>query len=95
MNTPATSAFCPRCHLTVGWPEAALASQKEAIAAQARRNRIDAVKLTRPEFGMDLREAKCLVNHLTLEKGFCLRCKHPVSDNISICGNCRALNLDW
>ena len=95
MNTPAASVFCPRCRQTVGWPEAASALQKASIAAQARHSRIAAIRSLRPQFGMDLREAKCLVEHLPTEKGHCLRCKQPVGEGVSVCGNCRSVNLNW
>ena len=95
MNTPTTSIHCPRCRQNVAWPESASASQKEAIAARARYSRIDAIKLMRPQFGMDLKEAKCLVEHLPMSKGYCLRCGQSVNDGVSVCGNCRSVNLNW
>lgn len=87
--------FCPKCKANVVWPASLSLEEKSTIAAEVRENPLAAVKLNHERFGLSLGEAKALAFHVTKKHGQCHRCHRPLTDEVSICGQCRSANLDW
>jgi hypothetical protein len=53
------------------------------------------MKMARSQFGLNLAEAKALAFHISGLKGECHRCRRPLTEEISVCEQCRSANLDW
>jgi hypothetical protein len=86
---------CEKCRQNVVWPDSLTAQDKATFAGECRSRGLEGAKLAVSRFGMDLREAKALLLHVTREPGKCHRCGTSVIAEISVCTNCRSANLDW
>jgi hypothetical protein len=86
---------CPKCKACVVLPSASTEEQRIEFASIARTDPIEAIRHARDVFNLDIREAKALTLHVTLQIGKCHRCKTPVTDKQSVCAKCRSANLDW
>jgi hypothetical protein len=86
---------CPRCRTCVVWPESLLPEQAAIFAKAVRASALEGANIAHTELGLDLRESKSLVFHVTKRRGFCHRCEAPVSGIESVCTKCRSANLDW
>jgi adenosyl cobinamide kinase/adenosyl cobinamide phosphate guanylyltransferase len=81
--------------VNVVWPLSLSPSEKSRIAAEVRADTLAGCKMIHEEFGLDFREAKALSLHITDRAGACNRCHHALHDEVALCEQCRAANLDW
>jgi ribosomal protein L40E len=86
---------CGQCQALVVWPKDLLAEAKAAIAQAARRDPPAAAQLLQSRYGLDLREGKTLVVHVTRTSGICHRCNSPLEGGETNCPKCHAANLNW
>jgi hypothetical protein len=87
--------FCPRCKVNVVWPAVLVSDDKSRVATEMRARPAMAAKLVHLQFGLDLRETKALIYHITVKPGECHRCHRPVQGEVSICANCQSACLNW
>jgi hypothetical protein len=79
----------------VVWPGELSAKAKAEIAEVARRDAVRAAQLVERQYGLDEREGRALVVHVTRAAGTCHRCESRVSRGETLCAKCHAANLDW
>jgi RNA polymerase subunit RPABC4/transcription elongation factor Spt4 len=89
------SVACDRCNAIIRLPAVLSAEQKARIARAVRSSPLGAVSAICREWPCDLDEAKTLAFHCTRSPGLCHRCGTPVAPDVSVCPNCRSVNLDW
>ena len=65
------------------------------FVAVVRKGRLLAAKHARESFGLDLESAKLLAFHICEQSERCHRCGGGIDGEVSVCGSCYALNLDW
>jgi uncharacterized paraquat-inducible protein A len=88
--------FCQKCETSINVPEEWSSQEKSEIAAQAKTAVIQAISLIRKKSHLQLIEAKALATHLTRQGRICHHCKMiQAEDNVTICPQCKALNLNW
>jgi len=86
---------CGQCQSVVVWPGELGAKAKADIAELARRDPVRAAQLVERQYGLDEREGRALVVHVTRASGTCHRCESRVSHGETLCAKCHAANLDW
>jgi hypothetical protein len=86
---------CPKCKTNVVWPISISDDAKKKFATTTRSSIAEGIKLGATEFGLDLRESKCLAFHITRKPGLCHRCQSSISSELCICAKCHSANLDW
>ncbi|EDY18569.1 conserved hypothetical protein [Chthoniobacter flavus Ellin428] len=88
---------CPRCGASFSVPVIGASEQaKIATAFRRSRGRIEAIRVLRELTGIDLRDAKGTLMHVTTTPNTCHRCGGPLDGSIeTTCPLCKSLNLDW
>lgn len=86
---------CGQCQTVVVWPGDLAGDVKAGIAQAARRDAVAAARAVEAKYGLDVREGKALVVHLTITPGKCHRCNSGVPHGETLCSKCHAANLDW
>ena len=86
---------CGQCQSVVVWPKELASEGKAAIAEIARRDSHGAAQLVESRYGLDQREGKALVVHVTRKPGACHRCSSPLEGEETLCSKCHAANLNW
>ena len=85
---------CRKCSPT-NVPNDWTVEKKAEVASLIRKmSLIRAISYFRP-IGMELIDAKGIVFHVTLEKGFCRHCKTKLIEYEGKCPKCKRLSLDW
>jgi hypothetical protein len=90
-----TELLCPKCRARISWPSTLTDAELGSLAALARSRPLDATRYAHETLGLDLTEAKIVSFHITRVHGLCHRCGSLLSGRESLCGTCRAANLDW
>lgn len=85
---------CTRCRMSVIWPTDMVLETKAAFASSVRDDIVRAMRNAESQFGLDSRESKVLVLHITREPNVCHKCKKSVVSGESIC-SCKSVNLNW
>ena len=85
---------CAKCRMFVIWPADLLPQTKATFAATVRNDSVSAMRYAESEWGLDYRESKVLVLHVTREPNACHKCGLPVAPGESTC-SCRSVNLNW
>src|SRR5213593_2230627 len=85
---------CGQCQTIVVWPGELATEAKASIAAAVRRDPVSAAQLVESRYGLDVREGKALVVHVTRSSGICHRCGSRVTHGETLCSKCHAANLD-
>lgn len=67
---------------------------KSEFASIVRSDSVREIHFAYTYFGLDHREAKVLVLHVTRDSNHCHKCGQPVQGNERVC-TCRSANLDW
>ncbi len=80
--------------MTVVWPDDLTDQTKASFAELVRSDPVKGMRFAEAQFGLDAREAKVLVLHITSAPGVCHKCGKPVVSGESLC-SCRSVNLDW
>jgi len=87
--------LCGQCQTVVVWPEELATGAKAAIAVAVRRDPHSAAELVESRYGLDQREGRALVVHVTRKSGTCHRCGSSVAGEETLCSKCHAANLNW
>jgi predicted Zn-ribbon and HTH transcriptional regulator len=88
---------CVRCGASFSIPIIG-ATEQARIASLFRRSRgpVEAIRVLRELSGMDLRDAKGTMMHVTTTPHICHRCRGPLDGAVeTTCPKCKSLNLDW
>jgi hypothetical protein len=85
---------CTKCRMAVIWPSGPTIEQAARFALVVRTDPIEGMRFAETHLGLDAREAKVLVLHVTRVPGVCHKCSKPVSTRESVC-TCRSVNIDW
>lgn len=85
---------CAKCRMAVVWPDGLTTEKKSEFAAVVREDSVEGIRFAEAHFGLDPREAKVLVLHISPTMGECHKCGKRVPPGESVCA-CRSVNLDW
>jgi hypothetical protein len=85
---------CAKCRMTVVWPDGLAEEAKAEFASIVRADSVRGIDFANTQFGLNHREAKVLVLHVTRESHQCHKCGKSVQGSESVC-TCRSVNLDW
>ena len=86
---------CGQCQSVVVWPKDLATEAKAAIAGAVRDDAHGAAQVLESRYGLDQREGKALVVHVTRKPGTCHRCNSPLEGMETLCSKCHAANLNW
>ncbi len=91
------SVACPRCRTT--WYEPASltpAILREAGEMTAKQGPMSGIVFLRGTLGMELADAKAMVQHLSPRGTTCHRCGEELPDDVEVvCSSCRSFNYRW
>ena len=85
---------CAKCRMAVVWPDGLSNETKAEFASIVRVDSVRGIHFANTYFGLDHREAKVLVLHVTRDSHLCHKCGKPVQGGECVC-TCRSVNLDW
>jgi hypothetical protein len=85
---------CAKCRMEVVWPDGLSNEVKAEFASIARADSVRGIHFANTHFGLDHREAKVLVLHVTRDSRRCHKCGNTVEGGECVC-TCRSVNLDW
>src|ERR1043166_6653784 len=87
---------CERCKATFLLPQSETSIREQVASLVRDEHPALATKILHDRTGLDLKDCKGVVLHITRKKSQCHRCKKAFrGDGQIVCENCGSLNLDW
>src|SRR5437868_3652132 len=88
---------CSRCNHDVLIPAFSDADKQTIVRLlREQSNPLQAIKLMKDQYGLDLKNGKLLTHHITNPQNRCKRCKNnDLPAGIVVCAKCKALNINW
>lgn len=87
---------CPKCHVDFLIPDLPKEFREQVAALVRTQQKAEATRQLKIRGGVELRDGKGIVLHITNTKGACNRCNRPIAgDDETFCSSCNALNLNW
>jgi ribosomal protein L40E len=91
-----TTVYCRRCKASFEFPALSDSDRVRIVDLVRRGPRFGAMQLLHRITGIELRDAKGVVMHMTLQLGICHRCHRPLPSSRQIeCPKCDSLYFDW